>query len=358
MDYYPFGMLQPGRHANTADYRYGFQGQEMDDEVKGEGNSLNYTFRMHDPRIGRFFAVDPLASRFSYNSPYAFSENVVINATELEGLEAEIKQPTDGVYLVKLKNVDFNFILRKSEETFTDVIKRVDTKQQDFAINTQMFDYSSKTDYISAGFPGASPRNINDYTPQGLNIENGENLRGRSSKQTFYFSRSQDDCSWSCGFGNVPSDSNFGFGGGTPLIVDGLKYGTENIYTDDAPDSVKKVGKIGSIPAESLKYVKQKSNGVYTGQNTSTVGKTIIGLNSKDGTWVIVSQQQGADGYTLDQIRDALYDMGYDNVLGFDGSTSSTLGIDGDAVVEPDRRKNNTVNTGVNLSVPTKEKKK
>ena len=71
-------------------YRYGFQGQEMDDEVKGEGNSINYKYRMHDPRVGRFFAVDPLAAEYPWNSPYAFSENVVINAVELEGLEKEI----------------------------------------------------------------------------------------------------------------------------------------------------------------------------------------------------------------------------------------------------------------------------
>ncbi|MGV9004116.1 RHS repeat-associated core domain-containing protein [Flavobacterium sp.] len=69
------------------DYRYGFQGQEKDDEIKGEGNSLNYTFRMHDPRVGRFFATDPLEENYSWNSPYAFSSNRVIDAIELEGLE-------------------------------------------------------------------------------------------------------------------------------------------------------------------------------------------------------------------------------------------------------------------------------
>jgi RHS repeat-associated protein len=79
--------LVPNRHGSTADYRYGFQGQEKDDEIKGEGNSLNYTFRMHDPRVGRFFARDPLESKYPWNSPYAFSENRVIDAVELEGLE-------------------------------------------------------------------------------------------------------------------------------------------------------------------------------------------------------------------------------------------------------------------------------
>ena len=90
-------MLLPNRYGNSADYRYGFQGQEKDDEIRdGEGNSLNYTFRMHDPRIGRFFATDPLERDFPWNSPYAFSENKLIHAIELEGLEAwEIKNRWD-----------------------------------------------------------------------------------------------------------------------------------------------------------------------------------------------------------------------------------------------------------------------
>ncbi len=88
-NYYAFGMLQPNRHKDSKSYRYGFQGQEKDDEIKGEGNSVNYKYRMHDPRIGRFFAVDPLAGTYPWNSPYAFSENVVINAIEFEGLESQ-----------------------------------------------------------------------------------------------------------------------------------------------------------------------------------------------------------------------------------------------------------------------------
>ncbi len=77
----------PGRHGNTSDYRYGFQGQEMDNEIKGEGNSINYTFRMHDPRIGRFGSIDPLSIGYPYYSPYSFSGNKVIAFGEIEGLE-------------------------------------------------------------------------------------------------------------------------------------------------------------------------------------------------------------------------------------------------------------------------------
>ena len=42
---------------------------------------------MHDPRVGRFFAVDPLSKQYPYYSPYQFSGNRVIDAVELEGKE-------------------------------------------------------------------------------------------------------------------------------------------------------------------------------------------------------------------------------------------------------------------------------
>jgi RHS repeat-associated protein len=85
-------MQVPTRHGQSDSYRYGFQGQEKDDELKGEGNSLNYTYRMHDPRIGRFFARDPLANEYPWYSPYSFGGNKVIRFVELEGLEE--KNPT------------------------------------------------------------------------------------------------------------------------------------------------------------------------------------------------------------------------------------------------------------------------
>jgi hypothetical protein len=89
--------LLPGRSGSSNSYRYGFQGQEKDDELKGSGNSLNYTFRLHDPRVGRFFALDTLAPKYPFYSPCQFSGNLVIDMVELEGLEpakTEVKQKT------------------------------------------------------------------------------------------------------------------------------------------------------------------------------------------------------------------------------------------------------------------------
>ena len=94
-------------------YRYGFQNQEVDNEIKGEGNSVNYKFRMYDPRVGRFFAVDPLAAQYPHNSPYAFSENRVIDGVELEGLEyASII----SIYTVGNKKPEIYLVWHNSEQ--------------------------------------------------------------------------------------------------------------------------------------------------------------------------------------------------------------------------------------------------
>ncbi len=78
--------------AKVYGYRYGFQNQEKDDEIKGKGNSVNYQYRMHDTRLGRFFAVDPLTSDYPMLTPYQFSSNSPIYLIEMEGLEGTVYQ--------------------------------------------------------------------------------------------------------------------------------------------------------------------------------------------------------------------------------------------------------------------------
>lgn len=64
-----------------------FHGQEHIDDLGL--NCDSFKCRNHQPDIGRFFNIDPLAERYVYNSPYAFSGNKVVAHRELEGLEAE-----------------------------------------------------------------------------------------------------------------------------------------------------------------------------------------------------------------------------------------------------------------------------
>jgi len=86
-DYYPFGLtFNSYQRENALLNRYKFQGQEHTDDLDLGWDSFKW--RNHQPEIGRFFNVDPLADKYVYNSPYAFSENKVIAHVELEGLEA------------------------------------------------------------------------------------------------------------------------------------------------------------------------------------------------------------------------------------------------------------------------------
>ncbi len=88
-DYYPFGMLMPERsYTVDANYRYGFNGKENDNDVKGvEGSQQDYGMRIYDPRLGRFLSVDPLTKEYPWYTPYQFAGNKPINSIDLDGAE-------------------------------------------------------------------------------------------------------------------------------------------------------------------------------------------------------------------------------------------------------------------------------
>lgn len=82
-------MLQPGRQFSLGSgYRYGFNGKENDNEVKGEGSQQDYGMRIYDPRLGRFLSVDPITAKYPELTPYQFASNTPIQAIDLDGLEA------------------------------------------------------------------------------------------------------------------------------------------------------------------------------------------------------------------------------------------------------------------------------
>lgn len=75
-DYGPFGELLEARTANANRYRYGFNGQEKDNEISGSGNSYTAEFWQYDSRLGRRWNVDPIIKE--HESPYAaFANNPI-----------------------------------------------------------------------------------------------------------------------------------------------------------------------------------------------------------------------------------------------------------------------------------------
>ena len=119
-------MLVPNRHSSSDSYRYGFQGQEKDDEIKGEGNSLDFEFRMFDSRLGKFLSLDPLTKSYPWNSPYAFSENRVIDGIDLEGKEFSARREGDGwIVSIKFKIVNESKLKGETNGHLDDIIYQV-----------------------------------------------------------------------------------------------------------------------------------------------------------------------------------------------------------------------------------------
>jgi|694.fasta_scaffold59965_1 RHS repeat-associated protein len=112
-DYSPFGVQLAERTISGDGYRYGFNGMEADNEVKGNGNSYTTEFRQYDPRLGRWLTVDPLAGKAAGWTPYrAFFDNPIIN-TDTDGL---FEKKKDAKEYKKNNNIDAEVKWSKAEK--------------------------------------------------------------------------------------------------------------------------------------------------------------------------------------------------------------------------------------------------
>jgi RHS repeat-associated protein len=85
-------------------YRFGFNGQEKDDEISGTGNSYTAEFWQYDPRLGRRWNVDPVIKY--HESPYAALTNNPIIMLDPNGADSIVfhrgpaMDESDGVTLI------------------------------------------------------------------------------------------------------------------------------------------------------------------------------------------------------------------------------------------------------------------
>jgi len=77
-DYYPFGSPMPGRNLEGERYRFGFNGQEKDNEIYGTGNSYTAEYWQYDARLGRRWNVDPVDKPWM-SSYHSFSNRPITN---------------------------------------------------------------------------------------------------------------------------------------------------------------------------------------------------------------------------------------------------------------------------------------
>ncbi len=100
-DYSPFGVTLNKRDmsltsgSGVVPYRYGFNGMEKDDEVKGSGNSYDFGARMLDPRLGRWLSIDPLFKNYPHYSSYSVAANSPLIAKDPNGKEIIVSTVKD-----------------------------------------------------------------------------------------------------------------------------------------------------------------------------------------------------------------------------------------------------------------------
>jgi RHS repeat-associated protein len=152
-DYYPFGMAM--RVGGDSSYRFGFNGQEMSNEIKGgEGNSYTAEFWEYDPRIGRRWNVDPVTKE--NESPYAVMGNNPIWNVDIDGADTA-------------KYLNNSQLLAAIKIAYNVVKSHVDNKTfnigQDYSgeVNKAMFSYLDENPNISFGGVAELKQQAFDY---------------------------------------------------------------------------------------------------------------------------------------------------------------------------------------------------
>ena len=102
-DYYPFGMMMPSRHWQSDSYRFGFNGMEADNELKGNGNSYDFGARIYDARVGRWLNVDPWQKKYPDLNPYNSMENKPIIMVDENGKGGTVTLIYQGGTLVQVQ---------------------------------------------------------------------------------------------------------------------------------------------------------------------------------------------------------------------------------------------------------------
>jgi RHS repeat-associated protein len=136
---HPFGSVMNGRSWSNENYRFGFNGKELDPEgMGGGGSTYDYGFRIYNAQLGKFLSVDPLSMSYPWYTPYQFAGNMPIWAIDLDGLE-ELKS-NNGIETMGMEFQDELFEFRAKVFTF----KTTKGNTIDLIVPTHTIDYITK----------------------------------------------------------------------------------------------------------------------------------------------------------------------------------------------------------------------
>jgi RHS repeat-associated protein len=249
-------MLLPNRHESTSEYRYSYMGQEHDDEIKGEGNSINFKYRMYDSRINRFFAVDPLAPKYPELTPYQCASNSPIYMIELEGLE--------GINIITREQADGS--------TLTDVTYA--TNQLGMGNEGVNRTFIDKDGNITSHFTALVEVVVPDMTAQVGSITPA-NTTPENNDPSFF----ENLGNWDGGYGPIVAiERAFGGDGFSTMRYDYSMYGEAGFY-----------GNGGQLALGTVFFI------ITMGQSSSFLasGKSLL---SWEGAWVTFDVAQSVDG--------------------------------------------------------------
>ncbi|MBU3659637.1 MAG: hypothetical protein FGM14_07215 [Flavobacteriales bacterium] len=165
-DYSPFGVQLDGRTIQGDFYRYGYQGSEKDDESKGGGNSYTTYYRQLDPRVGRWFSIDPVFQ--PWQSPYYSMDGNPIMLNDPKGDKVKF-----GRYK-KDKSEHAKFATRKEfNNAKRELKKSIDELKKESQTFKQMYEFLDDQKEIYTVF-GNNDKGSGDFYGNNLNFGLGD----------------------------------------------------------------------------------------------------------------------------------------------------------------------------------------
>ena len=257
----------------------------------------------------------------------------------------------DGFHIIKIKGKSRLIpIVRENEEFFSDTVIRAQSKANlTVCINACWYDVTPSG--IADAYAGHDPVLAQETSNQGFALLGTGKRHGKSSPLMFYIAQ-KIDYSWYVGQGDVPEKGFYtGVGGLCPLVVNGLKYGTKNIYSKTLKDPVLN----GEPHPQHKSYLIQRSNrkynDLYAGDNRA--GRAGLGFD-KNGNLIIIVQRHGAGGQiSYDGFRDMFISFGCVSAVSVDGSDSVFLWYGGKFQFKAGETKNETQTFGIGIRAET-----
>ena len=312
-NYDPFGMITFGRSWEVgSEYRYGFNTQEQDDEVYGNGNLNTAEFWTYDTRLGRRFNID-LVIKCNESSYATFANNPLI-FIDFDGRDTARVDKSQNIEITE-GGADALFIERKIK-TFSsseltsgrgifDILSYMyvelgattaTLKDYSFSSNsdgsisiwkwTQIADLPGFRDYIGT-VAGESSPNQNEAQGIGTIILKKLEKMGYSTLNVSYESLNDLHNNVSKMYARDKTNENSGY----PAI-------TKKTFIEIFETQAFNLQLLGAIKALQVYGQEDITNGAYFWEGENTIFQTGNSFGKKDGNGVNIFKIVGKSGET------------------------------------------------------------